>query len=83
MNHLQFSSYHQSDIFKHKEHKGSTKNTKLDVDGLCALWCATRRAVNIMQKKPSGWKSHTSQDADQLEAVVIVLEETKVQKLMT
>ncbi|WP_373550118.1 hypothetical protein, partial [Haliscomenobacter sp.] len=33
-------------------------------------------------KKPSGWKSHTSQDADQLEAVVIVLEETKVQKLM-
>ena len=34
-------------------------------------------------KKPSGWKSHTSQDADQLEAVVIVLEETKAQKLMT
>lgn len=33
--------------------------------------------------KPSGWKSHTSQDADQLEAVVIVLEETRVQKLMT
>ncbi len=36
-----------------------------------------------MQKKPSGWKSHASKDADQLEAVVIVLEETKVQKLMT
>jgi len=47
---------------------------------ICVIWCATRRAVNI-NKNLCGCKSHTSQDADQLEGGAIVLEETKEQKL--
>uniref|UniRef100_UPI003592EC6B hypothetical protein n=1 Tax=Haliscomenobacter sp. TaxID=2717303 RepID=UPI003592EC6B len=69
-----------------KEKKEDTEDTKLDVDGLCVLCGSLVRheaCGKYNAKKPSGWKSHTSQDADQLEAVVIVLEETKVQKLMT
>ena len=39
INHHEFFRCHQSGIFYHKGRKGSTKSTKLDVDGLCVLWC--------------------------------------------